>query len=272
MSNKKETAVATVASEEQLALLRSEFPQEQGYKRNILPKLGMFSQDQTEEFKNPKTGKKEIKITSEAGTFYLEKETGELDENDKKIWAKDEIGTEIEATIIYSRKQLKFYDESTESFISSAVYDNDDEVIPLWANKAEIAKGTPAELKARPEYQFEEDGKKKSRLKDNRILYVLYEGELYQMSIGGSSMYSWMSFLRKILSPASMVLKLSSEPKEKGKIAWNQMTFERVRDINAEEADTIIGLVTDIKNGILAEKAFFASQQSTGEQSNIEKF
>jgi len=266
MSKTKSTAVVTVASEEQLALLRGEFPQEQGYKRNILPKLGMFSQDQME-------GKgKSMKVVTEAGTFYIEHETEDLDENGKKIWVKDEIGTEIEASIIFSRKQLKYYNENDETFTSSAIYDNDDEVISLWCSKAEIAKGTPAELKARPEYEFEEDGKKKSRLKDNRILYVLYEGELYQMNIGGSSMYSWMTFLRKIGSPTSSLLKLSSEPKEKGKIAWNQMVFEVVRSINSDEANKVIELITDLKNGILAEKSFFASQVSTGEKSNIDKF
>lgn len=261
---KKETGVATVASEEQLAQLKSAFPAEQGFTRNLFPRLGMFSQDQTE-------GKgKAMKVVTEAGTFFLEHETEEIDpETKKKIWQKDEIGTDAEVIIIFQRKQLRFYDESDESYTSSSVYDTDDEVIPLWKNKAEIARGTAEELKARPEYQYEKDGKVKSKLEDNRILYVLYNGELYQMNLRGSSMYSWMSYQRKV-APPTVLTHLSSEAKEKGTIAWNQMTFEAVRQLNNEEAGDVIAKVGEIKEGIAAEKEFFATQNS-GEMSKALK-
>lgn len=268
IKNKKtSTAIQTTASEEQLAILRSEFPQEQGFKRIQLPRLGMFSQDQVE-------GKgKSMKVVAEAGTFYLETETDEVDSDGKKVWEKEEIGDEIKVNIIFQRKQLKYYDEKTEMFTSSAVYDSDDEVIPLFCNKAEIDKGTSAELKSREIYQYEKDGKKKSKLEDNRILYALYNDKLYQLNLRGSSMYSWMTFLRKVTSPAAYLLKLSSDSKEKGSIAWNQMTFEIVRDINGEEADQIIEYVKEIKEGIALEKEFFKRNESTSSgESNLDKF
>lgn len=267
MSTKqKTTAIQTVASEEQLAILRNEFPQEEGFKRTLLPRLGMFSQDVTE-------GKgMSMKVVSEAGTFFIEKETEEVNEDGKKIWEKEELGTDINVNIIFQRKQLKYYDEKTETYTSSSVYDNDDEVIPLFCNKAEIDKGTPVELKAREIYQYEKDGKTRSKLEDNRILYVLYEGELYQLNLRGSSMYSWMTFLRKNTSPSALLLKLSSEAKSKGSIDWNQMTFEVVRDINGEEAGVIIEKVREIKDAINTEKQFFASQNNTQVKSNLEQF
>lgn len=265
--SKETTAIQTVASEEQLAILRQEFPQEEGFKRTLLPRLGMFSQDVTE-------GKgKSMKVVSEAGTFFLEKETEEVNEEGKKIWEKKELGTDINVNIIFQRKQLKYYDEKTETYTSSAVYDNDDEVVPLFCNKAEIDKGTPAELKAREIYQYEKDGKIKSKLEDNRILYVLYDGELYQLNLRGSSMYSWMTFLRKNTSPSALLLKLSSEAKSKGSIDWNQMTFEVVRDINGEEAGVIIEKVREIKDAINTEKQFFANQNNQAtKKSSLDEF
>ncbi len=263
----KSKAIQTVASDEQLAILRNEFPQEAGFQRTLLPRFGMFAQDKTE-------GKgKAMKVVSEAGMFYLERETEEVDENGKKIWEKEEIGTEVNVHIIFQRKQLKYYDEKTESYTSSAVYDNDDEIIPLFSNKAEVDKSTPAELKSREIYEYEKDGKKRSKLEDNRILYVLYNDELFQLNLRGSSMYAWMSFLRKITSPAAYLIGLSSEAKEKGSIAWNQMNFEIVRDITGEEAGVIIDKVKEIKEAIEAEKEFFAKNTPKKESENgLDKF
>lgn len=261
----KSKAIMTVASDEQMAILNQEFPKEEGFKRVQLPRLGMISQDKMEGVGKAK------KVVAEAGTFFTEKETEETNEKGGKIWVKDEIGNEVEVNIIYQRKQLKFFDEKSESFTSSSVYDTDDEIIPLWCNKAEIARGTPAELKARSEYQFEKDGKMKSKLEDNRILYVIYNDEVYQMNLRGSSMYSWMTYSRSG-NPATCITKLSSEAKEKGQVAWNQMTFEKIRAINSEEAGNVISLVTDIKQGIAQEKEFFATQTKVEGQSNLKDF
>lgn len=259
---KKETGVATVASEETLMALRQEFPSDAGFTRALLPRLGMYSQDQIE-------GKGKLqKVTVEAGTFYTDKETDEVDAEKKKIWAKEELGTEIELTIIFQRKQLRYYDESTEEYTSSPIYDNDTEIVPLFLNKKEIARDTPVNLKKKYAYT-DDDGKKKSRLQDNRVLYALYEGELYQMSLHGSSMYSFMAFQRKHLVPAILV-SITSEAMEKGKIAWNKMIFDKVRDLSQSEAENVLATVKEIKEGIAAEKAYFANQDAGSEEEEEE--
>jgi hypothetical protein len=257
---KKETGLANVADQETLALLQESYPVEQTTNRIQLPRLGMYSQDKTEESKNPKTGKKEIKILAEAGTFYTENQTDEEDENGKRIWAKTDIGTSIEGVILYQRKQLSYYDEATEEYTSSPVYDTDEEIVPLWCNKKEIARGTPKELKAM--YEYVADGKTKSKLKDNRILYVEYNGEVYQMNLHGSSMYSFLTYSRSLLAP-SVVTAMSSEAKEKGTIAWNQMSFSPVRKLTQQEAMDVLAKVQDIRMTVAMEKDQYVKKETT---------
>lgn len=250
--DKKTTAVAVLPSAETLAELRDAFPVEAGYSQVQLPRLGMFAQDQTE-------GKgKAMKVVSEAGTFFIDKQTDEEDAEGKKKWEKEEIGTELEGIIFFQRKQLKYFDETTETYTSSAVYDGEDEVVPLFTNKAEVARGTPAELRARPEYQFEKDGKVKSKLEDNRILYVLKDGEVYQMNLRGSSMYSYMTYARKVLPP-SVLTVMNSEAKEKGSIAWNQMTFTEKRKLSAKEIEEVQEKLEEVRKAVKEQKEFYAS-------------
>lgn len=242
MSKKK---LSTKVNEDVLAELRASYPSEPGALKIQLPRLGFHSQDKTE-------GKgKAMKVVAEAGVFYTELQTDEVDENNKKIWQKEEIGTSFQGTILFKRKQLRYYDESTEKYISSPVYDTDDEVVPLFCDKKEIARGTPAELKAG--YEYVKDGKVKSKLEENRILYVLYKDEIYQLNLRGSSMYSFMSYARSTLPP-SVVTKFGSESKEKGTIAWNQMTFTVVRQLDVDEAAGVLEKVQKIKNTIAVEK------------------
>lgn len=242
----KDKELVTTMSEDTLALLQDSYPVEHGANRILLPRLGMVSQDKTE-------GKgKAMKVIAEAGTFFIEKQTDEEDEDGKKVWERTELGDSIEAVILYQRKQLKYYDEATEEYTSSPVYDTDEEVIPLWCNKSEVAKGTPKELKSKYEYT-DKDGKVKSKLEENRILYVRYDGEIYQMNLRGSSMYSFLTYARKTLPP-SVITTLSSEAKEKGTIAWNQMTFTPKRKLSQSEAEEIVPLVQEIKFAVAAEK------------------
>ena len=272
MSNKK-TEVMTVASEEMLAELRAGFPAEEGFNRIQIPRLGMFAQDQTEETKNTKTGKKEIEVVSEAGTYYLDEPTEEENEEGKKIWKKTEIGNEIEGIIIFNRKQLKYYNAKTGEFASSAVYDNADDIVPLFQNGAEIGRGTPAELKAMEQFdgsdKFDKDGNEKSKLEDNRILYVLYNGEMYQMNLRGTSMYAYMSYARKVIVPG-VVTKMNSLAKENGAITWSQMTFTKDRTISAQEFALVKEKQTEISDAIAQEKAFYASKAEA--KSNLDKF
>lgn len=251
-------------SEETLAMLRQEYPTEVGFNRTLLPRFGLISQDVIE-------GKgKNIKVVAEAGTFYVEKqgdEEEEIEVDGKKVtrkkWNREELGTEAEGIVVYQRKQLKYYDESTEKYTSSPVYDTEDEVIPLFLDKKEIARGTPTELKAK--YPgTNAAGKAVSLLEENRILYVLLgeESEIFQLNLRGSSMYSFLTYARKTLVP-SVLTKFNSEAKEKGSIEWNMMTFEQVRPLTQVEAEQVLEKVGEIKNGITSEKAFYAAQDNT---------
>lgn len=251
---KKNNEVAVLDSEMLLAL-KDAFPVEQGgFNRVILPRLGLVSQDKFE-------GKgKNAVLVKEAGQFFTEVQTEELDEEQKKIWDHKDIGTEVEGIILYQRKQLRMYDEATELYTSSPVYDSEDDIVPLFCEKKEVAKGTPAELKAKYMYT-DKAGKTKSALEDNRILFVLVDGVVYQMNLRGSSMYSWLTYARKV-APPTVVTKFSSEAKEKGEIAWNQMTFSVARSINNDELGDVLARVQEIKTGIEAEKGYYAKADS----------
>ena len=277
MAEKTKAVAKTVSDATRLALAES-FPVEDGFTRTRFPRLGLVSQDIIEETINPKTKKKEIKVITEAGTFFTDvatdKEEDVFDDNGKKtgtkkVWQRDELGTEIEGIILFRRKQLRMYDESTETFTSSPVYDNDDEIIPLFCNKAEVERGTPAELKAK--YQFTDDaGKVKTKLEENRILYVIFKDEVYEMSLRGTSMYAFMTYARKVTPPA-VLTKFSSEAKEKGKIKWNQMSFVADRDLSESEAQDVLARVNEIKAKLEAEKGGYAAKLSTTEFTEKEK-
>lgn len=273
---KKETSLAVPLSNESLALLRSEFPSEPSFQSAAFPRLGLASQDVMEgQGKNKK-------VVTEAGTFFTdvqdEDETEVEDEKGKKtvrkLWSKTELGDMIRGIILFQRKQLRFYDEDTETYTSSPIYDSEDEVIPLFCEKEEVGRGTPKELKAKYEYAGD-DGKKKSKLADERILYVLFakkgeEGVVHQMNIRGSSMYSFMSYARDLnkrgQGPNTVVTEFSSEHREKGKIEWNMMTFEAIRALTEDEAKDVIARNNELKQAIMEQKAFFASKDAANKE------
>lgn|SRR3990167_521284 len=258
---KQTKELATLPNERALTELKASFPVEQGFTRSFLPRLSMVSQDRTE-------GKgKSMKVVAEAGTFFEERQDEEENGEGKKEWIKKELGSKVKGIILYQRKQLRLYDEKTEMYTSSPIYDEENQVIPLFCNKAEVARGTPADLKAL--YQYEKDGKTKSKLEDNRVLYVLKDDEIFQLSLRGSSMYSWMTFAKKVLPP-SVLVELSSEPMEKGQISWNKMTFEVVRPLNADEVKDVMLRVVEIKDGIAQERAYYASANKAKDE--LEKF
>jgi hypothetical protein len=254
MSDKTKN-VATTASAETLAALNQQFPQESSYSRKIFPRLNFKSQDVME-------GKgKNKKVVTEAGTFIIERQTDEIDpDTGKNIWEKNEVGLEIpECQIIYQRKQLRHFDEATEEYTSSPIYDTEEDVVPLFCGKKKIAEGLPKDLKAMYQYTTD-DGKIRSKLEENRILYVLIDEEMHQLNLRGSSMYSFLTFARKNQTN-SLIINLSSTAEEKGSIEWNQMTFTPVRVVTEEEAQEVISLVQDIQDSIKEEKEFYAAQQ-----------
>lgn len=254
--DKTTTAVVSLDREQAIAMLKESFPVEQS-SRIILPRLGMASQDITE-------GKgKSMKVITEAGTFFVEKQTDEEDENGKKVWEKEELGKSIEGIIIFQRKQLRMYDEATEEYTSSPVYDKDDEIIPIFCNKAEVARGTPEELQAK--FTYVKDGKTKSKLEVNRILYVLKDDEVYQMNLRGSSMYSFLTYARKVVPP-TVVTEFTSEAKEKGSIEWNQMNFTALRSLNEKELNDVVRRVEEIKEHIANTKKVFAEETQVAKE------
>lgn len=258
VASKKSTALAVV-DDKSMEALREFYPVETGYQAILLPRLSFVSQDKTEE---SGTGKnKKITVVTAAGTFFTERQGENEVENAEgkmvKEWLKEEIGESIEGIILYNRKQLKYYDQKTEEFTSSPVYDTEDEVIPLWKDKVEVARGTPKELKAKYQYT-DAEGKVKTRLEENRILYILYEGEVHQLNLRGSSMFSFLTWSKKLMPPAYLT-EMSSEPMQKGDIAWNKMTFTVVRPLTKKEMEDVIAKGKEIKTGIAIQKAAFAS-------------
>lgn len=250
--------ITTVASEAELAALAERFPQDDGYNRVFLPRLNLVSQDVME-------GKgKSMKVVTEAGTFVKEIQSEEEEEGDNgkmyKPWIKTELGNEIEVIILFQRKQLRHYDSKNEVYTSSPIYDSSDEIIPLFKQKSEVARGLPKDLKARPEFQgLTAAGKPTSKLEDNKVLYVLYEGEVYQLSFRGTSMYAFMDYAKKTKIP-TVVTTINSEAMEKGTTRWNQATFEAKRKLTSAEAKLVGSKLDEIEAGIAQEKAFFAAQ------------
>ena len=248
------TEIQTTLTAEQKALLGQLTPQEQGFTRIQLPRLGMYSQDKFE-------GKgKGAVLVKEAGMFYTELEQSSTDEEGKvtKEWVKSEIGQTMEGIVLYHRKQLSYYDKTTEKYTSSPIYDTPEDVVPLFMDGKEVQRGTPAELKAKYAYTDPDDGKVKSKLEDMRVLYILKDDQVYQMTIRGSSMWAFSKYAKSCLV-SSVLTRFNSEAKENSSIAWNQMTFDAVREITPEEANTVIDNLQKITISIADEKAYFAS-------------
>lgn len=268
MKSKSSTTLVAAPSAEKLAMLKSNVPTEPTHTRVLLPRIVFKSQDVTEETKV--NGKKKVDVITEAGTFLRQsqrknEETGELvlDENSgKPIWDTEELGTEIEGIVAFQRKQLRYFDESTDQATSSPIYDDEEEVIPLFCDRAEVGRGTPAELRAQYPGGKTLKGKDKSLLEDQRVLYVMLDGVLHQMTLRGSSMYSYMDYARKVRPALPAVLThFASTEESNGAVSWNKMSFEIVRTLSDKEVDLVLEQQGELKDAIAQEKAFYASQQ-----------
>ena len=233
---KKETEVATL-SPEQLAELNASFPVGEESSRLSLPKFGMLSKDITEE---TGTGKnKQIKVIQAAGTFYTEKDLGEVNpETGKKQWTKTFIdGETVDLQIVYFRHQLRMYDSSLAKFISTPVYDTPDQVLPLYLDKQVIKRGTEKELQALyPKLTLK--GKPSSKLDKKTILYCIYEGELYQFELSVSSGWEFSSYKKKV-NPSTVVTTLSSTEEQAGSNVYRKINFNIARPISSEEFDMV---------------------------------
>lgn len=246
--------VAQVLTDEQAAALLDLFPVEQSFVRVQLPRFGMYSQDQTE-------GKgKAMVVTAEAGMFYTEVRSDQIDPaTGKNIYVKTEIDKEVSGIIIFKRKQLSMYVEG-DGYTSSPIYDSNDEIVPLFKNKQEIARDTPENLKALFP-GVTKKGKPKSNLGEDSILYVLLDGDdtntIYQLNLHGSSNYSYLAYARTV-AVNTVLTTFNSTEEVNGTNEWNQMSFKAARKITPQEASIVLEKVGEIKAGIAAEKAYFS--------------
>jgi len=224
-------------TEEQLAILNDAFPVASESSRPSYPRFGMLSKDITEV---SGTGKnKKVEVLQAAGSFYTEKDEGEVnEETGKKVWTKSFIdGETVDVIITFHRRQLRMYDSSLEKFYSTPVYDNASQVLPLYLDKQVVMKGTQAELQAKfPTLTLK--GKPSSKLKEETILYVIYEGEMYQMNLSQSSKWSFKDYSRNI-NPSACITNLGSVEDTFGDNTFSKVTFTKGRMIDGDEFETV---------------------------------
>jgi hypothetical protein len=254
MSKNKEVKVLTP---EQLEVLNSSYPVADESSKQSYPRFGMLAKDITEE---SGTGKnKKITVVEAAGTFYTEKDEGEVnEETGKKVWTKTFIEESPEVVIAFHRKQLRYYDQGLDKFISSPIYDDKEQILPLYLDKRVIARGTPAELQAKyPKMTVK--GKPGSNLKEETILYVLYKGELYQSNLSQSSKWSFLDYRRK-LNPSTVVTQLGSVEETNGSNTYSKMTFTSKGLIAPEVAEVVIESQTTLKSQVESDAQYFLDQ------------
>lgn len=240
-------------SAEELEVLNSSYPVSEESNKLTLPRFGLLSKDIVEE-----TGKgkaKTIKVLESAGTFYTEKDQGETNDEGKKVWTKEFIGEDAEVIIAFERKQLRKFDASLKKFISSSVYDNKDQIIPLYLDKQIIKKGTPEQLQSLYP-ALTAKGKKSSDLKEETLLFVIYKGELYQCTLSQSSKWSFKDY-KKGLNPSTVLTKLSSVEETFGTNTYRKMTFTNVRNITADELALVQEFQGTLKEKVEADAQYF---------------
>lgn len=243
-------------SQEQLALLNQSFPVGDEPVKLMLPRFGMLSKDITEE--SGKGKNKEIKIIQPGGTFYIEKDEGEKNEEGKNVWTKHYIdGETVDVTIVYFRYQLRYFDKGLEKFYSSPIYDNAEQVLPLYLDKKPVMKGTEKDLQSKFPDQTA-SGKPSSKLKKYTILYVVYNGELHQFNLPISSGWEFSSYKRRI-NPSTVVTTLSSSQEEAGTNVYYKTLFNVARPITQDEFDHVVGNQDKIKQEVEATQLLLSS-------------
>jgi hypothetical protein len=259
--SKKENNVLTP---EQLEVLNGSYPVADDSSRVSLPRFGMLAKDI---IKEEGTGKnKKIEVIEAAGTFYTEKDEGEVNEEGKKVWTKKYIGEKADVIITFHRKQLRFYDKGLNKYISSPIYDDKEQIIPLFLDKRVIARGTPAELQSRYP-KLSAKGKPSSNLNEETILYVIYNGELHQCNLSQSSKWSFLDYRRK-LNPSTVVTELGSVEETNGINTYRKMTFKSKGLIDPEVAEVVINTQAELKAQVASDAQYFleqANEKSEGE-------
>lgn len=266
---KKNKEVSTELTAEQLAILNEGFPMNDESNRLILPRFGLLSKDITE---TTGTGKlKKIEVIQSSGTFYTEEDKGNVNEEGKKIWTKTFLdGDKQDVVILFYRKQLSMYDSSLEKFYSTPIFDNSEQIIPLYLDKKVLHKGTQKQLQEKfPSTTLK--GKLSSNLKEVTILYVLVDGVLHQCNLSQSSKWEFLSY-KKNINPSSVITTLSSTEETFGENTYRKMTFTKKRNINGGEFDEVIENQRLLKDQVEADKRFFVPEISSGEQKADDDF
>lgn len=251
-----------VVSQEELALLNESMPVIGGGKRESFARLGLLSKDIVEESGKGKT--KVIKIVQPAGTFFTNYDSGEKETTDEgkviNVWNKDYIEDEetIDVIIAFHRRQLRIFDQSLNKFIQTPVFDDATQIIPLFLDGREIARGTQEQLQARYP-ALTEKGKKTSKLKEEKILFVIYEGKQYQVNLSTSSKWAFQDYARKI-GVAGVVTTIGSIEETFGTNTYRKMTFTNKRLINREELELVKKFQDTLKTTVESDKQFFLAR------------
>ncbi len=261
MTKTKEVAVLT---EEQLALLDSNYPVSNDEIRQTFPRFGMLSKDIVKE---SGTGKnKKIEVIQPAGAFYTEKDLGEVNEEGKNVWTREYFDGETEDVIIaFHRYQLRKFDSSLNKFISSPIYDNETQVLPLYLDKQVVKRGTEKQLQSLYP-ALTQKGKPTSDLKKGTILFVFYKDEMYQLNLGVSSGWAFSTY-KKGVNPSKVITTLGSIEETFGTNTYRKMTFTKGRMINAEEFDLVTNGQSSLKETVSHDEKFFLP---SGNQAEID--
>lgn len=244
-----------IAQGSALEALKASYPQhtEDSYVKVVLPQIRFKAKAVLDDAQE--------NVVLKAGTFVLVKRSEEKDEHDKYTYEETPIGTSVTADVLYERYRLSYYDSANNAYVSSPVFDDTKEVVKLFSNGKEYASGTVAELQAMPEFVIEEDGKKKMKLQLQKVLYMVYEGALHEMTLSLSNSFVWRKYKQSTMVPLVHTIFDSSKT-EHGGNKYNEMTFTAGDYLTEEEATANLALVNEIKNGIDAEKAFFGQAQN----------
>lgn len=249
MAKKKEL------TEAQLALLNESYPVSEDSSRLQLPRLGMLSKDITESSGTHKN--KKITVIQAAGSFYTEKDQGDVDEDTgKKVWTKHFIdGETVDVQIVYHRRQLRMFDSSLDKFYSTPIFDNKDQVIPLYLDKQVVKRGNQATLQAMfPAVTLK--GKPSSKLKEDTILFVIYEGELYQMNLSQSSKWEFKTYAKSV-NPSTVITTLGSVEETFGENTYRKLSFKNKRMIDSDEFEVVNEQQTLIKDQVKNDERFY---------------
>jgi len=256
MSEQNQSLATTAPSA--LDALRQAYPQDaaDNYEKTFIPQIRFRAKTVLDD---------DDKVVYKAGTFLKVTRSEEKNSEGKYDYTDTNLGQKITGDIVYARYRLSMYDASADTYVSTPIFDDkENEVVKLFSGGVEIASGTMRELQAL--YKYEEDGKTKDRLKLQKVLYVMFDGELHEMAISGGNIYSYGGYVRdlKPLEPTLVHTEFNSEKTEYGGNKYNQMTFTNVGELTEEEAVANVEVVRDLIESIKAEKAYYGTDMTGG--------